>query len=130
MSMGTTRSGTTNFLVYTDAPLAAFNQFRKYLELTRLKEFTRRLSRGRGRSLRQLVAISRSSPVRITYPEGVDPFRQIKKIIPKRSPPGVSKLRLPQATSGQTMLTEIEYRYLRSNGRRFQDDTRRGYGRF
>jgi hypothetical protein len=92
-----TGAGTTNFFVYTDAPLAAFNQFRKYLGTNKVEKNLRVAYREvEGEAYVNLWPYRDPRPFDITYPEGVDPFSaKSKKIIPKRSPPGVSKFKTP-----------------------------------
>jgi hypothetical protein len=90
-------SGTTNFFVLTDAPLAAHKAFRKYLG-TRAAERNLRISYREvaGTAFVNLWPFRDPRPFAISYPKGVDPFSAAsKRAIPKRSPPGVSKFATP-----------------------------------
>jgi hypothetical protein len=92
-----TGSGTTNFFVYTNAPLAAFNQFRKHMGTNKVEKHLRVAYREvEGEAYVNLWPFRDPRPFDITYPEGADPFSaKSKKMIPKRSPPGVSKFETP-----------------------------------
>ena len=97
MQLGRYGAVTTNFFVYTDAPLAAFNQVRKYLGANKVEKNLRVAFREvEGEAYINLWPYRDPRPFDITYPEGVDPFyAKSKKIIPKRSPPGVSIFETP-----------------------------------
>lgn len=92
-----TGSGTTNFFVYTNSPLAAFNQFRKYLGTNKVEKSLRVSYRDvDGDSYTNLWPFRDNRPFDLHYPEGVDPFSaKSKRIIPKRSPRGASKFETP-----------------------------------
>ena len=93
-------SGTTNFFVFTNAPLAAFKNFRKYLGTNKVEKNLRVSYREvDGEAYTNLWPFRDSRPFAVLYPEGVDPFSaQSKRSIPKRSPPGASKFETPAAT--------------------------------
>lgn len=86
-------SGTTNFFVYTDSPLAAFKNFRTYLGTNKVEKNLRVSYRDvDGDAYTNLWPFRDPRPFDIRYPEGVDPFSaKSKRNIPKRSPAGVSK---------------------------------------
>jgi hypothetical protein len=92
-------SGTTNFFVCTDSPLAAFKHFRKYLGTNKVEKNLRVSYREvDGDAFTNLWPFRDPRPFEIIYPEGVDPFSaKSKRSIPKRSPPGVSKFETPAA---------------------------------
>lgn len=92
-----TGSGTTNFFVYANSPLAAFNQFRKYLGTNKVEKSLRVSYRDvDGETYTNLWPFRDDRPFDLHYPEGVDPFSaKSKRTIPKRSPPGVSKFETP-----------------------------------
>lgn len=92
-----TGSGTTNFFVYTNSPLAAFNQFRKYLGTNKVEKSLRVSYRDvDGESYTNLWPFRDNRPFDLHYPEGIDPFSaKSKRTIPKRSPPGASKFETP-----------------------------------
>lgn len=92
-----TGSGTTNFFFYTNSPLAAFNQFRKYLGTNKVEKSLRVSYRDvDGETYTNLWPFRDDRPFDLHYPEGVDPFSaKSKRTIPKRSPPGVSKFETP-----------------------------------
>ncbi len=92
-------SGTVNFFVFTDSPLAAFAQFRKYLGTNPVEKNLRVSYREtNGDQYTNLWPYRDSRPFDITYPKGIDPFSaKSKRLIPKRSPPGVSKFETPAA---------------------------------
>jgi hypothetical protein len=94
-----TGSGTTNFFVYTDSPLAAFNNFRTYLGTAKVVKNLRVSYRDvDGDAYVNLWPFRDPRPFDLTYPEGIDPFSaKSKRSIPKRSPPGVSKFQTPAA---------------------------------
>jgi hypothetical protein len=87
-------SGTTNFFVFTDAPLAAHARFRKYLGTNAVERNVRVSFREmKGDDFQNLWPRRDSRPFAIMYPEGMDPFSPVsKRAIPKRSKPGVSKV--------------------------------------
>lgn len=87
-------SGTTNFFVFTNAPMAAHKTFRKYLGTRAVEKQLRVAYRAvRGEQYTNLWPFRDARPFRITYPAGEDPFSPAsKRSIPKRSKPGVSKL--------------------------------------
>ena len=93
-------SGTTNFFVYTNAPLAAFERFRKYLGTNKVEKKLRVSYREvEGEAFTNLWPYRDPRPFAITYPEGVDPFSAAsKRCIPKRNPPGMSKFETPAAS--------------------------------
>jgi hypothetical protein len=94
-------SGTTNFFIFTDAPLAAHKRFRKYFH-TRAMERNLRVAYREvdGEAYMNLWPFRDPRPFAIIYPEGEDPFSPAsKRAIPKRSPPGVSKFVTPAGTS-------------------------------
>ena len=92
-------SGTTNFFVYTDSPLAALKHFRKYLGTNKVEKNLRVSYReADGDAFTNLWPFRDPRPFEIIYPKGVDPFSaKSKHSIPKRSPPGVSKFETPAA---------------------------------
>lgn len=93
-------SGTINFFVYTDSPLAAHKQFRKYLGTNKVEKNLRVSYREVvGEAYTNLWPFRDPRPFEISYPPGVDPFSPAsKRSIPKRSPPGVSKFETPAAS--------------------------------
>lgn len=93
------RSGTTNFFVYTDSPLAALKHFRNYLGTNKVEKNLRVSYREvDGDAYTNMWPFRDPRPFEIIYPEGVDPFSaKSKRSIPKRSPPGVSKFETPAA---------------------------------
>ena len=95
-----TGSGTTNFFVYTNAPLSAFKNFRKYLGTNRVEKSLRVSYREvDGEQYTNLWPFRDPRPFEIIYPAGIDPFSAAsKRKIPKRSPPGVSKFETPAAS--------------------------------
>ena len=99
-----TGSGTTNFFVYTDTPLAAFTSFRTYLGTNKVEKNLRVSYRDvEGDSYINLWPYRDPRPFDIVYPEGVDPFSaKSKRSIPRRSPPGVSKFETPAADEWPT----------------------------
>ena len=94
-----TGSGTTNFFVYTDSPLAAFKNFRTYLGTNKIEKNLRVSYRDvDGDAYINLWPFRDPRPFGVIYPKGVDPFSaKSKRSIPKRSPPGVSKFETPAA---------------------------------
>ena len=92
-------SGTVNFFVYTDSPLAALKHFRKYLGTTKVLKNLRVSYRDvDGDAYINLWPFRDSRPFDISYPPGIDPFSGAsKRKIPKRSPQGVSKFETPAA---------------------------------
>jgi hypothetical protein len=92
-------SGTTNFFVYTNSPLAAFKHFRTYLGTNKVTKDLRVSYRDvDGDTYTNLWPFRDPRPFDISYPKGVDPFSaKSKRTIPKRSPPGVSKFETPAA---------------------------------
>ena len=92
-------SGTINFFVYTDSPLAALKHFRTYLGTNKVEKHLRVSYRNvDGDTYTNLWPFRDPRPFDIDYPEGIDPFSaKSKRIIPKRSPPGVSKFETPAA---------------------------------
>ena len=94
-----TGSGTTNFFVHSDSPLAAFKTFRKYLGTNKVEKNLRVSYREvDGETYTNLWPFRDPRPFDITYPEEIDPFSaKSKRSIPKRSPPGVSKFETPAA---------------------------------
>jgi len=86
-------SGTTNFFVLTDAPMAAHKAFRKYLGKNAVERHVRISHRGvSGETFTNLWPFRDARPFGLIYPKGEDPFSPAsKRKIPKRSPPGVSK---------------------------------------
>ena len=92
-------SGTTNFFVYTDSPLAAFEHFRKFLGTNKVEKKLRVSYREVAEeSYTNLWPYREPRPFDISYPEGVDPFSaKSKRCIPSRSPSGVSKFETPAA---------------------------------
>ena len=94
-----TGSGTTNFFVYTDSPLAAFKNFRTYLGTNKVEKNLRVSYRDvDGDAYTNLWPFRDPRPFDIMYPKGVDPFSaKSKRSIPKRSPTGVSKFETPAA---------------------------------
>lgn len=87
-------SGTTNFFVFTDAPLAAHARFRKYLGTNAVERNVRVSFREvKGNDFQNLWPRRDPRPFAIAYPDGMDPFSPVsKRAIPKRSQPGVSKV--------------------------------------
>lgn len=92
-------SGTVNFFVFTDSPLAAFGHFRKYLGTNKVEKNLRASYReAEGDDYINMWPFRDPRPFDITYPKGIDPFSaKSKRLIPKRSPPGVSKFETPAA---------------------------------
>jgi hypothetical protein len=92
-------SGTSNFFVYTDSPLAAFNTFRKYLGTKKVEKNLRVSYREvDGEAYTNLWPFRDDRPFELIYPKGIDPFSaKSKRRIPKRSPPGISKFETPAA---------------------------------
>ena len=90
-------SGTTNFFVFTDAPMAAHKAFRKYLGKNAVERNVRISYRSvNGGPFTNLWPFRDSRPFALIYPKGEDPFTpHSKRKIPKRSPPGVSKFATP-----------------------------------
>ncbi len=90
-----TGSGTTSFFVLTKTPLAAHKTFRKYLGTRALERKLRVAYQSlRGDVFTNLWPFRDPRPFRIVYPPGEDPFVPAsKRKIPKRSSPGVSKLK-------------------------------------
>ena len=99
-----TGSGTTNFFVYTDSPLAAFKNFRTYLGTNKVEKNLRVSYRDvDGDAYFNLWPFRDPRPFDIMYPKGVDPFSaKSKRSIPKRSPAGVSKFETPAADEWPT----------------------------
>lgn len=92
-----TGSGTTNFFVYTDSPLAALKHFRTHLGTNKVEKNLRVSYRDvDGDAYTNVWPFRDPRPFDIDYPEGVDPFSaKSKSSVPKRSPPGVSKFETP-----------------------------------
>lgn len=92
-----TGSGTTNFFVYTDSPLAALKHFRTRLGTNKVERNLRVSYREvDGDAYTNVWPFRDSRPFDIDYPEGIDPFSaKSKRSIPKRSPAGVSKFETP-----------------------------------
>ena len=92
-------SGTANFFVYTDSPLAALKHFRTYLGTNKVEKSLRVSYRDvDGDTYTNVWPFRDPRPFDITYPDGIDPFSaKSKRSIPKRSPPGVSKFETPAA---------------------------------
>lgn len=90
-------SGTTNFFVHTDSPLAALKHFRTYMGTNKVEKNLRVSYRELdGDAYTNLWPYRDPRPFDITYPAGVDPFSaKSKRSIPKRSPPGTSKFETP-----------------------------------
>ena len=86
-------SGTVNFFILTGSPLAAFNHFRKYLGTNKVRRNLRVAYRDENDdSFINLWQFRDPRPFDYSYPKGIDPFSaKSKRLIPKRSPPGVSK---------------------------------------
>lgn len=93
-------SGTINFFVYTDSPLAAHKHFRKYLGTNKVEKNLRVSYREvDGEDFINLWPFRDPRPFDIIYPKGIDPFSAAsKRSIPKRSPAGVSKFETPAAS--------------------------------
>jgi len=93
-------SGTINFFVYTDSPLAALRHFRKYLGTNKVEKNLRVSYREvDGDAFTNLWPFRDPRPFEIISPEGIDPFSAAsRRSIPKRSPPGVSKFETPAAS--------------------------------
>ncbi|MCR9202521.1 MAG: hypothetical protein NXI04_28095 [Planctomycetaceae bacterium] len=94
-----TGSGTTNFFVHTDAPLAALKHFRTYLGTNKVEKSLRVSYRSvDGDDYTNIWPFRDPRPFDVHYPAGIDPFSaKSKRSIPKRSPPGVSKFETPAA---------------------------------
>lgn len=92
-------SGTVNFFVFTKSPLAAHGHFRKYLGTNKVQKNLRVSYREvDGEAFVNLWPFRDPRPFDLTYPKGIDPFSAAsKRLIPKRSPPGVSKFETPAA---------------------------------
>jgi hypothetical protein len=92
-------SGTVNFFVYTNSPLAAHKHFRKYLGTHKVEKNLRVSYREEdGEAFTNLWPFRDPRPFDLIYPKGVDPFSAAsKRSIPKRSPPGASKFETPAA---------------------------------
>jgi hypothetical protein len=86
-------SGTTNFFVYTTAPLAAHRAFRKYFGTHAIERIVRvsfRLTTSE--QWMNLWPFRDSRPFALIYEDGHDPFVPAsKREIPKRGKPGASK---------------------------------------
>lgn len=95
-----TGSGTTNFFVYTDSPLAALKHFRTYLGTNKVERNLRVSYRQVDRdAYTNMWPFRDPRPFNISYPKGIDPFSaKSKRSIPKRSPSGVSKFETPAAS--------------------------------
>jgi hypothetical protein len=87
-------SGTTNFFVYTNAPLAAHRAFRKYIGTRAVERQVRIAFRTvNGSTWMNVWPFRDSRPFALMYERGEDPFSAAsKRAIPKRSKRGVSKL--------------------------------------
>ena len=87
-------SGTTNFFVFTRAPLAAHRAFRKYLGTRAVERHLRIAFRPvDGQDYPNIWPFRDARPFALMYAPHDDPFRPAsKREIPKRSKPGVSKL--------------------------------------
>lgn len=92
-------SGTTNFFVLTNSPLAALKHFRSHLGTNKVENNLRVSYREvGGEAYTNLWPFRDPRPFGIFYPEGIDPFSaKSKRSIPKRNPPGVSKFQTPAA---------------------------------
>ena len=92
-------SGTVNFFVHTDSPLAALKNFRNYLGTNKVEKNLRVSYRDvDGDTYTNIWPFRDPRPFDINYPDGIDPFSaKSKRDIPKRSPPGVSKFETPAA---------------------------------
>jgi len=90
-------SGTVNFFVFTDSPLAAVKHFRKHLGTNKVEKNLRVSYREvDGDTYTNLWPFRDSRPFDMSYPEGINPFSAAsKKAIPKKSPPGASKFETP-----------------------------------
>lgn len=93
-------SGTVNFFIETDSPLAAHGHFRKYLGTNKVERNVRVSYREMdGEAFTNLWPFRDPRPFAYIYPEGINPFSPAsKRTIPKRSPPGVSKFETPAGT--------------------------------
>ncbi|QDV25847.1 hypothetical protein Q31a_41750 [Aureliella helgolandensis] len=70
-------SGTINFFVYTDSPLAALKHFRTYLGTNMVEKHLRVSYRNvDGDTYTNLWPFRDPRPFDIDYPEGIDPFPQ------------------------------------------------------
>lgn len=100
-----TGSGTANFFVYTNFPLAALKHFRTYFGTNKVEKNLRASYREvDGDSYTNVWPFRDPRPFDIHYPEGVDPFSaRSKRSIPKRSPPGVSKFETPAAADWESI---------------------------
>lgn len=101
-------SGTTNFFIYTSAPLAAFKAFRKYLGTNAVERNLRVSYRSvDGDQFTNLWPFRDARPFALLYEKGDDPFSAAsKRLIPKRSPPGVSKFATPAAPAPKKKTTK------------------------
>ncbi|GAB5405047.1 MAG: hypothetical protein Aurels2KO_32780 [Aureliella sp.] len=92
-------SGTVNFFLFTDFPLAAFNSFRKSLATRKVENNLRVSYRNVDEdAFTNLWPFRDPRPFDYFYSDGIDPFCiKSKRCIPKRSPPGVSKFETPAA---------------------------------
>ncbi|MEM7479078.1 MAG: hypothetical protein AAF483_29185, partial [Planctomycetota bacterium] len=92
-------SGTVNFFVDTDSPLAALKHFRTYLGTNKVEKKLRVSYRDvDGDSYTNIWPFRDPRPFDLIYPDGIDPFSaKSKRNIPKRSAPGVSKFETPAA---------------------------------
>jgi hypothetical protein len=81
-------SGTINFFIYTDAPLAAHRTFRRYLGTNAVEKRLRIAYRPtRGATFTNLWPRRDPRPFEYFYDEANNPFaRGAKRVIPKRSP--------------------------------------------
>ena len=97
-------SGTVNFFVHTNTPLAAHKQFRKYLGTNKVEKNLRVSYRKKdGDSYINLWPYRDSRSFGIAYPEGINPFSaKSKRSISKKSPPGVSKFETPANLEWET----------------------------
>jgi hypothetical protein len=98
--------GTANFFVLTEAPLAAHKTFRKFLGTNAVERKVRVAYRDAlGSQFTNLWPFRDDRPFALTYKTEDDPFRPAsKRQIPKRSKPGVSKLKTlakPAVTSSR-----------------------------
>jgi hypothetical protein len=87
-------SGTTNFFVFTNAPLATHRAFRKYLGTCAVERKVRIAFRTeKGDQWQNVWPFRDPRPFALIYESGYDPFDPVtKRAIAKRSKPGVSKL--------------------------------------
>jgi len=86
-------SGTVNFFVYTKSLLSALKSFRRYLGTNKVERNLRVSYREEdGEDFMNIWPYRDPRPFNYLYAEGNNPFSPVsKRLIPKKSPAGVSK---------------------------------------